>query len=358
MDSKNRLVPKNTGSHLENEDVIYILHTSGINLSIGYHTKTDFLRSLVDLGTICHAVAELDLGNSTRSPPYVIWIIPLEDAVSAHSLAEAGELLFNRVRSGITATSVLFKPREFDSSTCLVVAQGSEDLPYPMSPTLSRGTCTVSTSATKSSQSYSQTYGLSSMRSHTVLVACTIFMSLLAILVVLSYLQRLASSYRTPPLAFKPFKIDRLEAKNVTTWLTHHQSGSNFTLRLDDQLLMPTSLLSAEDLRLNAWFEEAYPALRSFSKLHPYLKPDYLANDSNIVLVDGRFHAAHCLLEFRRLWQNGEGNLNPCDKDMNHDHMQHCFTKLRELVMGPLDKQSGTKVSHLNFTLDACYESD
>jgi hypothetical protein len=148
--------------------------------------------------------------------------------------------------------------------------------------------------------------------------------------------------------------VSRLDSFNISQWLSEHSGGRDFTYRSDDQFLVPTKLFTSTDLRYNAWFESTYPALRNISSAKRYLEPSFLAGDHETLIVDHRFHVAHCVAALRRSWAGIRNGGEMCRQGELDSHTEHCFGLLDDWILVPEGQQPENRRVKVKFWLDVC----
>jgi hypothetical protein len=127
-----------------------------------------------------------------------------------------------------------------------------------------------------------------------------------------------------------------LTRKNVSEWVQHNYAEANWTLRLDDQTIVPAGLMDDDELKYQQWFEDRYPEKRTVARSKLYLDAGFLGDPYSVQMpTDWSFHNAHCLLSLRRYWKAKETGKHVCMKDVDPDHIKHCLDKMDRYVFFP-----------------------
>jgi len=171
-------------------------------------------------------------------------------------------------------------------------------------------------------------------RRHLLFLAVTTMVLLLAIITTVLGLASLTpkpkqmgrSAIHTTGLANQLY----LTGSNVSEWRAQN-NASQWRLRLDDQSMIPLSMLDERELKVQAWFEETFPALKLNRDSGRYLDADYLALWDEIIL-DEKYHIAHCVAAFRRYLVAMETGRHICRKDVSLAHLQHCVQQLENFA--------------------------
>jgi hypothetical protein len=117
---------------------------------------------------------------------------------------------------------------------------------------------------------------------------------------------------------------------NVSSWAAKYQSPQDdWYMRIDDQAMVPLSLVDENERRYQRWFQDRYPEANEIRLRDDYLKESFLGDYLAIqVPADKQFHMAHCVLALRRYWWAKESGRHVCPRDIDHKHMQHCLDAL------------------------------
>ncbi|KAK1622405.1 hypothetical protein BDP81DRAFT_317261 [Colletotrichum phormii] len=117
---------------------------------------------------------------------------------------------------------------------------------------------------------------------------------------------------------------------NVSDWKNPYPDGE-WAVRIDDQALIPASLMDADELRYQKWFRQRYPGMRDVVDNKDYLSKEFLSDPDRLkVPADWLFHQAHCILALRRYWKAKESGHHVCPRDIDHKHIHHCLDSLDE----------------------------
>lgn len=114
---------------------------------------------------------------------------------------------------------------------------------------------------------------------------------------------------------------------NFTTWSAENgRSVDDFYLRLDDQTMIPTEYVDDYELQYQDWYAKHYPWFAEIGDSKAYLNESYWRDTRSYPLaIDHEFHVAHCVLTMKRYWKARESNHHVCPRDINHNHISHCF---------------------------------
>lgn len=117
---------------------------------------------------------------------------------------------------------------------------------------------------------------------------------------------------------------------NVSLWEARYPKPENtWFLRIDDQAMIPLSLVDDKELHYQRWFQTRYPEADQIRLNGDYLKQSFLSDHEAIrVPADNRFHMAHCVMAVRRYWWARESGHHVCPRDIDFNHIQHCLDAL------------------------------
>ncbi|KAH8817351.1 hypothetical protein F5884DRAFT_853771 [Xylogone sp. PMI_703] len=125
-----------------------------------------------------------------------------------------------------------------------------------------------------------------------------------------------------------------LTSSNVSYWRADH-NPDNYTLRLDDQTLIPTAMLTSQEVGVQDWFKARYPHVERVYTSSRYLDAGFLGfatTSEGYLNVDGRFHIAHCVAAIRRYLEAKRSNTHVCPRDLSIGHIDHCLKSLEDFV--------------------------
>ncbi|KAF2744792.1 hypothetical protein M011DRAFT_379943, partial [Sporormia fimetaria CBS 119925] len=121
-------------------------------------------------------------------------------------------------------------------------------------------------------------------------------------------------------------------AHNATSTLTYlhtHHPHTNWTLRIDDQALIASSLLTPTERQYQSWYATRYPETALISRRGDYINSTWLASpEAENVPVDDMFHFSHCVLAVKRYILARETGRHVCGRDIDREHVGHCLEAL------------------------------
>jgi hypothetical protein len=122
---------------------------------------------------------------------------------------------------------------------------------------------------------------------------------------------------------------------NFTTWSAENdRSIDDFYLRLDDQAMIPTEYVEEYDLQYQEWYAKHYPWFAEIGASKAYLNESYWRDSRSYPLaIDHEFHVAHCILTMKRYWKARESHHHICPRDIDHNHISHCFAVLESYAI-------------------------
>lgn len=117
---------------------------------------------------------------------------------------------------------------------------------------------------------------------------------------------------------------------NVSSWEARYPKPEDtWFLRIDDQAMIPLSLVDDKELHYQRWFQTRYPEADQIRLNGDYLKQSFLSDYKAIrVPADKTFHLAHCVMVVRRYWWARESGHHVCPRDIDFKHIQHCLDAL------------------------------
>lgn len=146
--------------------------------------------------------------------------------------------------------------------------------------------------------------------------------------------------FPTPPENKGPRRQEYLLPSNVSDFSMRHNISAEFTLRLDDQALIPTVLVDDYELKVQEWFATNFPILAAVRDSGNYLEPSYLDFDGEQkerILLHERYHIAHCTTAFRRYLRALQNQQHVCPRDLDFSHLDHCTGQLERFAYRPRD---------------------
>jgi hypothetical protein len=133
-----------------------------------------------------------------------------------------------------------------------------------------------------------------------------------------------------------------LRYPNVSDWAAKNfKSPEQWSIRIDDQAIIPADLMDDEEMRYQRWFQKRYPEKFRVVQRQDYVKEEFLSDWHQIqVPSDKTFHNAHCVLAFRRYWKAKETGHHVCPRDIDYKHMKHCLDSLDEWAFPDGERES------------------
>ena len=144
--------------------------------------------------------------------------------------------------------------------------------------------------------------------------------------------------YPTPLENEGPRHQNNLLSSNISAFRTRHNITSEFTLRLDDQALIPTALVDEYESNVQQWFATNFPVLATVRDSGDYLEPSYLdfeGEGRERILLHERYHIAHCTTAFRRYLRALQKQQHICPRDLDLGHLDHCTGQLERFAYRP-----------------------
>jgi hypothetical protein len=120
-----------------------------------------------------------------------------------------------------------------------------------------------------------------------------------------------------------------VDASNATSWNSYAGDPSSWTLRIDDQAVIPIQLLDDEERHYQEWIQKRYPEMDQIRLNGLYLNGTWLNSPAiNQVPTDELFHFAHCVLAVKRYIKARDTGRHVCGRDIDREHVQHCLDAL------------------------------
>lgn len=125
-----------------------------------------------------------------------------------------------------------------------------------------------------------------------------------------------------------PYYQRHVTPENATELVEHMKPGE-WTLRIDDQAVIPTYLLDEEEAHYQKWFQNRYEEMNRIRTSGDHMNETWLSSEAiDNVPTDGVFHLAHCVLAVRRYIKAMETGHHVCGRDIDKEHLNHCFEVL------------------------------
>ena len=144
-----------------------------------------------------------------------------------------------------------------------------------------------------------------------------------------------------------------LMPSNISTFTSTHDIPNDFVLRLDDQALMPIALVDQHERNVQSWFATNFPILASVRDSGDYLTSSFLdyngtKDGPQRLLLDERYHVAHCTTAFRRYLRALTKGKHVCPRDLDLGHLDHCTRQLESFAYRPREVWGSlAEVEHL-----------
>ncbi|GKZ37818.1 hypothetical protein AbraIFM66950_009607 [Aspergillus brasiliensis] len=123
-----------------------------------------------------------------------------------------------------------------------------------------------------------------------------------------------------------------------------HQQPQEWYTRLDDQSMVPTTLIDETELKYQKWFQNRYPEMERVRQDGDYLNTSFWEDPYAMQIpTDALFHPAHCLLAVRRYWIARETGRHVCPRDIDFHHVKHCLDSLDRVLFGDFESEGGGK---------------
>ena len=120
-----------------------------------------------------------------------------------------------------------------------------------------------------------------------------------------------------------------VDAYNASLWSAYARDPSLWTLRIDDQAIIPIHELDDEEEHYQEWIRKRYPEMDHIRLNGSYLNETWLNSPAiNEVPTDELFHFAHCVLAVKRYIKAKDTGRHVCGRDIDREHVQHCLDAL------------------------------
>jgi len=128
---------------------------------------------------------------------------------------------------------------------------------------------------------------------------------------------------------------EQITPENITSWAPDQLSMADFTIRLDDQTLIPKTVFTDYEVHIREWFIEHWPALEAVYHSGLYLDANFLTSgaDANGIPMGERFHIAHCVIHMRRAYKAQMDGTHVSPRDLDMGHADHCLSVLEEFAL-------------------------
>jgi hypothetical protein len=125
-----------------------------------------------------------------------------------------------------------------------------------------------------------------------------------------------------------PYFQRHVTPENATELVEAMKPGE-WTLRIDDQAVIPTYLLDEEEAHYQKWFQNRYTEMNRIRTSGDHMNETWLSSLAiDNVPTDGVFHVAHCVLAVRRYVKAKESGHHVCGRDIDKEHLNHCMEVL------------------------------
>jgi hypothetical protein len=136
------------------------------------------------------------------------------------------------------------------------------------------------------------------------------------------------TQYRTEGSIGPRYQLS-IDASNASSWSAYAQDPSLWTLRIDDQAIIPIHELDDEEKHYQEWIQRRYPEMDQIRLNGSYLNETWLSSPAvNEVPTDELFHFAHCVLAVKRYVKAKDTGRHVCGRDIDREHVQHCLDAL------------------------------
>jgi len=120
-----------------------------------------------------------------------------------------------------------------------------------------------------------------------------------------------------------------ITATNASAFASYLDAHGPWTLRIDDQALVPTSLIDSEELHYQAYLQTRYPEMTEIRVTQSYINETWLSSPlRDQVPADDAFHFSHCVLAVKRYIKAKKTGKHVCGRDIDEEHVQHCLDSL------------------------------
>ena len=127
---------------------------------------------------------------------------------------------------------------------------------------------------------------------------------------------------------------------NFTTWVAEtHRDSDDWFVRIDDQSMIPPSLVDNDERRYQEWFRGRYPEWEAIRINKDYLNETFYKHYDHQhaqLRIDRDFHVTHCILVMKRYWRAKQTGRHVCPRDVYDKHIGHCFDVLEHLAIDDL----------------------
>jgi hypothetical protein len=125
-----------------------------------------------------------------------------------------------------------------------------------------------------------------------------------------------------------PYFQRHVTPENATELVEAMKPGE-WTLRIDDQAVIPTYLLDEEEAHYQKWFQNRYTEMNRIRTSGDHMNETWLSSPAiDNVPTDGVFHVAHCVLAVKRYVKAKESGHHVCGRDIDKEHFNHCMEVL------------------------------
>jgi len=120
--------------------------------------------------------------------------------------------------------------------------------------------------------------------------------------------------------------VNGANASNLVSYMEQH---GEWTLRIDDQAIIPLSLLDEDEKHYQQWYQNRYPETNAIMNSGNYLNETWLNSPlAERVPADDMFHFSHCVLAVKRYVKAKQTGRHVCGRDIDEEHVQHCLDAL------------------------------
>lgn len=93
--------------------------------------------------------------------------------------------------------------------------------------------------------------------------------------------------------------------------------------------MMPKECVDEHELNYQAWYAKHYPWFAELGASRAYLNESYWRDTRSYALaIDHEFHITHCIPTMKQYWKARETSHHVCPRDLDHNHISHCFSVL------------------------------
>lgn len=120
-----------------------------------------------------------------------------------------------------------------------------------------------------------------------------------------------------------------VDATNASAWSDYAQDPSLWTLRIDDQAIIPIHLLDDKERHYQEWLQKRYTEMDQIRLNGSYLDESWLGSPAiDEVPTDELFHFSHCVLAVKRYVKARDTGRHVCGRDIDKEHVHHCLDAL------------------------------